>query len=661
MTIEKLSTADGQSKDLLAENIEQLKRLFPEVITEGPNGQTIDFDHLRRLLGDQVEESEERFGLTWHGKARAKLIAQQPSTGTLRPMVEGSVNWDTTQNLFIEGDNLEVLKLLQKSYHQKVKMIYIDPPYNTGKEFIYPDKFDDNLDTYLRYTGQKDADGRAFGTNTETSGRYHTNWLNMIYPRLKLARNLLREDGCIFISIDDHEVDNLRLVCDEVFGEANCIAQICWAGGRKNDSRLVSVSHEYVLCYVKSAQHLSENDTKWRQRKKGLDDIYAAFEKIQQRCKPNDFKTMERELKQWYSDLANSHPAKAHKHYCRVDHRGIYFAADISWPGGGGPKYQVLHPETGRPVAVPSRGWMFSKPERMQEAIDDDRVHFGDDETSVPCIKSYLRDREYQAPYSVLYQDGRAATKRLRKLMGASVFDHPKDENVLAELFEFATTGGGLCLDFFAGSASSAHALMKLSADDKVQRRWISIQLPETLSDKSKTDRKALKKGYKTIADIGRHRVIKAGRELQDSPEVQNLDAGFRALSLDSSNLNLWIASTGDTEQMSLPAESLKPDRSELDIVFEILLKTGLDLSLAINEHAIAGRTVHEMGAGALIVCLAKAIDLELVEGIAALHDELAPEVCRVVFRDSGFADDATKTNAVQILKRHGIEDVKSL
>lgn len=660
--MKKMTAQDGQSMDLIAENIAQLKQLFPEVITEGPNGQTIDFDHLRRVLGDQVETAEERFGFSWHGKAKAKLIAQQPSTGTLRPMPEESVNWAHTGNLFIEGDNLEVLKLLQKSYHKRVKMIYIDPPYNTGKEFIYPDNFADNLETYLRYTGQKDAAGKSFGTNTETSGRYHTNWLNMMYPRLKLARNLLRDDGCIFISIDDHEVDNLRLICDEVFGEANCIAQICWAGGRKNDSRLISVSHEYVLCYVKSAQHLAETSATWRQRKKGLDDIYAAFSKIKTKHSADDYAAMETDLKEWYSDLPNSHPAKAHKHYRRVDSRGIYFAADISWPGGGGPKYPVLHPTTRKPVSVPSRGWMFSKPERMQEMLDDDRVHFGEDESSVPCIKSYLKDREFQAPYSVLYQDGRAATKRLRTLMGGSVFDHPKDENILMELFEFATGDESICLDFFAGSGSSAHALMKLSAQDGLSRRWIVVQLPEKLSEKNKSDRKAMKLGYTTIADICRKRVRKAGAELQSGNATKRLDIGFRALALDTSNLSSWSATSGaEAGQLQLTEAALKPDRTDLDIVFEILLKTGLDLSLAINEHAIGTQTVYEMGAGALIVCLAPAIDLALVEGIGALHDELQPEVCRVVFRDAGFADDATKTNAVQILKRHGIEDVKSL
>ncbi|MBE0436064.1 MAG: site-specific DNA-methyltransferase [Methylomicrobium sp.] len=352
--MEKLDRdSDGSSLNIVQGNIDKLKTLFPDIFSEGK----IDFDKLRETLGDQVETADERYNFTWHGKSAARRIAQTPSTGTLRPCKEESKNWDTTQNLFIEGDNLEVLKLLQKSYHKQVKMIYIDPPYNTGKEFIYPDNYKDNLDTYLEYTGQKDSEGRKFGTNAETSGRYHTNWLNMMYPRLKLARNLLRDDGVIFISIDDNEVANLRKLCDEVFGEDNFVSQFVWSGGRKNDSKLVSVSHEYVIAYVRSLEWYNQNKILWRQRKKGLEDIYSQHEKLKRQLH-DDYGAMTERLKNWFKGLPDSHPAKAHKHYSWVDSRGVYFPDNISWPGGGGPKYEVLHPITNKPVKVPSRGWM---------------------------------------------------------------------------------------------------------------------------------------------------------------------------------------------------------------------------------------------------------------------------------------------------------------
>ena len=620
MTIEKMTAADGQSKNLLAENIEQLKRLFPEVITEGPNGPSIDFDHLRRLLGDQVEESEERFGLNWHGKARAKLIAQQPSTGTLRPMVEESVNWDSTQNLFIEGDNLEVLKLLQKSYHQKVKMIYIDPPYNTGKEFIYPDKFDDNLDTYLRYTGQKDDEGRAFGTNTETSGRYHTNWLNMIYPRLKLARNLLREDGCIFISIDDHEVDNLRLVCDEVFGEANFVATVIWQRvyAPKNSAKHLSEDHDYVLIYAKDGEiwrpRLLPRSTAANNRYQNLDD----------------------------------------------DPRGPWkpenFTARNFYSGG---QYEVVGP-TGKTFSA-GRGlyWRVSL-ESFKKLDADNRVWWGANGKSSPAQKKFLSEvKDGITPQTLWkYEDvghTQEAKKELLKYVNfqetENVLNSVKPVRLIRRMLQVATLAdtGDLVLDFFAGSGPTLHGVLAQNAEDGGNRRCISVQLPEPL--------KVEEADFASIADLAKARARNVETELQEA-DPNYVRAGLRLLSLSSSNRVAWA---GDSEDLIATAESLKPDRSELDIVFEILLKTGLDLSLTINEHNIAGHAVYEMGAGALMVCLAKTIDLELVEGIGALHDALAPEVCRVVFRDAGFADDATKTNAVQILKRHGIEDVKSL
>jgi adenine-specific DNA-methyltransferase len=406
--MQKITLEDGQSANIIDENIAGLKALFPDAFTSSG----VNFDVLRQLLGDAsvLEEGEEKYGLNWHGKKMARQIALTPSVGTLLPCPEESVDWENSQNLFIEGDNLEVLKLLQKSYARQIKLIYIDPPYNTGKEFVYPDKFQDNLQTYLKYTGQVDSEGVKFSSNTETGGRKHTNWLNMMLPRLRVAKNLLKSDGAIFVSCDENEHTRLRALMDEVFGEENFVADMVWAAGRKNDSKLVSISHEYIVCYAREIGYLKENNILWRQRKKGLDEIYAQYEKLKAKF-GNNYEGMTEGLRAWFKSLPDGAPAKAHKHYKCIDKRGIYFPADISWPGGGGPKYEVLHPVTKKPVKVPQRGWMTANEANMQAWIDDDRVHFGKDENSVPCIKAYLADQEFQAPYSVFYQDGRAATK----------------------------------------------------------------------------------------------------------------------------------------------------------------------------------------------------------------------------------------------------------
>lgn len=436
----KPEVMSGESLDIAAQRRDELKQLFPGVFTETKDADgnvvsTIDFERLKAELGtfsDIYEGRRERYGMEWPGKRDCMKVIQEPSRATLKPCPDESVDWDTTKNLFIEGDNLEVLKLLQKSYYGKVKMIYIDPPYNTGNEFIYPDNYQENLDTYLAFAGLLDDEGKKFTTNTASEGRFHSKWLNMMFPRIYLAKNLLKEDGVIFVSIDDNEVENTRRLLDEIFGEENFVAQFTWSGGRKNDSKLVSVSHEYVVCYVKSSAYLAENKIIWRQKKKGLEDIYKAADKAVKEAN-GDFEHATQLLKNWFKDLPNSAPAKQHKHYSYIDERGVYFPDNISWPGGGGPDYEVIHPQTLKPVKVPSRGWMFADPKKMQVLINDNRVHFGPDETYVPCIKSYLKDREDQVPYSVFYQDGRAATKRLRALMGDDVFDHPKDELVLKE------------------------------------------------------------------------------------------------------------------------------------------------------------------------------------------------------------------------------------
>lgn len=671
--MKKLTAADPETKsrDLFAENLKRLKALFPELVTEGPNGAAVNVDSLKQLVGDKtVTDTDEKYGLNWHGKRRARQLALMPSSGTLRPCPEDSVDWDTTQNLMIEGDNMEVLKLLQKSYAGKVQLIYIDPPYNTGKDFVYPDDFTDSIRNYLELTGQV-VGGRTISSNTEASGRFHTDWLNMMYPRLKLARDLLTQDGAIFVSCDEAEQARLRLAMDDVFGGENFVADMVWAAGRKNDSRLISVSHEYIVCYARDAGFLTEQKIEWRQRKKGLEDIYAQYEKLKREHGTN-YEAMTAGMKDWYKGLADSHPAKAHKHYAHVDARGVYFPDNISWPGGGGPKYEVLHPKTKKPVAVPSRGWMTSDPLKMQKWIDEDRVHFGPDESSVPCIKSYLNDRELQTPYSVFYQDGRAATKRLRELMGGDCFDFPKDEAVLQEIVEMVTSGNALVIDFFAGSGTTGHAVMAQNVTDGGNRRYILVQLPEPLDPENKDQKAAanfcdaLGKA-RTIAELTKERLRRAATKIKDESPTFAGDLGFRVFKLDSSNIRAWEPDRNDLDQTLLDhAEHLEEGRTEQDILYELLLKLGLDLCIPIETKAIAGKAVHSIGGGVLMACLSNQIARDEVEplaqGIAEWHEALAPAgdtTC--VFRDSAFADDVAKTNLAAILNQHGLTTVRSL
>ncbi|MBU1053020.1 MAG: site-specific DNA-methyltransferase [Proteobacteria bacterium] len=513
---------DGASPDIVEKNIEKIKELFPEVFIE----KKIDFNVLREILGDYIDDRPERYSFTWNGKNHARRIAQTPSTGTLRPCPEESVNWNATQNLFIEGDNLEVLKLLQKSYHKKVKMIYIDPPYNTGNEFIYPDKFKDNLNTYLRYTGQIDKEGLKFSANSETSGRYHTNWLNMMYPRLKLAKNLLKDDGALFISIDDIEVSNLRKICDEIFGEENLMAIFPWRKRTaKNDCPFgISQDFEWCLAYTK----------------------------------------------------------------------------------------------------------------------------FGQEETWMP-VSTLLPEGIGNA------ENG---TKEIDALFQRKIFPFPKPSTLIRHFLSLDPSSDGLVLDFFAGSCPTAQAVIELNVKDKGNRRFIMIQLPEPCDEKSEAN----KAGYESIAEIGKERIRRLIKKKEKENSEYSGDLGFKVFKLDSSNIKTWDADFDNLEDALFNAvENIKPDRSEADVLYELLLKYGLDLAVPIKEKKIEGKTVYIIGGGSLIVCLADNISLGVVEHIAALKNKLKPEVMRVIFKDSGFKDDVVKTNAVQTLHQAGIDDVKSL
>ena len=638
---------DSQSMDIVADNISKLKELFPEAFIEGK----VDFDALKEVLGDYVDGREERYSFTWNGKSKARMLAQTPSAGTLRPCKEESVDWDNTQNLFIEGDNLEVLKLLQKSYHKKVKMIYIDPPYNTGKDFVYKDNFKDNIKNYKEITGQVDGEGRNLSNNPETSGRYHTDWLNMMYPRLKLARNLLKDDGVIFISIDDNEFANIRKIADEIFGEENFIASIVWQGGRKNDSRRFSVVHDYILVYVKNENYLSAREVKWRERKEGLDQVYEKHKALLKKHGSN-YDEASKELKEWFNDLGENDPSKEHSHYSKMDEGGVYYGDNISSPNY---RENLIFEYKG--YKPPKNGWRYNQ-EAMARLDREGLLIFPSSKESRIQYKRYLHHTETWAPSTFLYKDRRAASKSLSALMGGEFFDFPKDISVLARLIDTFTGESDLVLDFFAGSSAFAHACIELNVRRSKANRFVMVQLPEITDEKSE----AFKAGYKTISDISKERIRRAACQIKDeNPDYQG-DLGFKVFKLDSTNIKPWELDFDLTEQdLEDQISNIKHGRKEEDVLYEVLLKYGLDLTLPIAEHSVAGHKVFDIGMGALVICLSDDITLDVVEGIVKLKDELNTEIIRVVFKDAGFADDVVKTNAVQILKQAGIEDVRSL
>lgn len=673
---------DSTSTNIVADNISKLKALFPEAFTEGK----VDFDALKEVLGDYVDGRDERYSFTWNGKSKARMIAQTPSTGTLRPCKEESVDWDSTQNLFIEGDNLEVLKLLQKSYHKKVKMIYIDPPYNTGKDFVYKDNFKDNIKNYKEITGQVDGEGRNLSNNPETSGRYHTDWLNMMYPRLKLARNLLRDDGVIFISIDDSEVSNLRKICDEIFGEENFIASLIWEKGRKNDAKLVSVGHEYILVFSKSKSFFQELKVKWREVKPGAKEILEEYLQLRMRFKDDD-DAVEKGIRDFYQSLPSGHPSKKHSRYNKVDNKGVWRDDNMSWPGGSGPTYDVIHPYTGLACVVPEGGWRYGTLEKMEEMIRNGKVVFRSDHTEPPIRKTYLvevddievedsddvdnaeaEDLPIQVAGSYFYRSALQASNELVQLFGKKVFNNPKDKEVLARWIEYVDTSDtDIVLDFFAGSGTTGHAVLDLNMTSNLAIRYILVQLPEVIEPKAKGAKPAvafLEKIKKrcVVSELTKERLRRAAAKIQaENPDYQG-DLGFKVFKLDSTNIKPWELDFDLTEQdLEDQISNIKPDRKDEDVLYEVLLKYGLDLTLPITEHSIDGHKVFNIGMGALIVCLSDKISLEVAEGIAKLKEELNPEIMRVVFKDAGFADDVVKTNALQILKQAGIEDVRSL
>lgn len=661
-----------QSHDVVGSNIDKIARLFPNCVTErlGKDGKpelAIDFEKLQaELSNDILADGEERYQFTWPDKRAANRLANTPTTMTLRPCREESVDFDNTQNLYIEGDNLDVLKVLRETYLGKVKMIYIDPPYNTGNDFVYNDDFAQGKSDFEQSSGLFDEEGNQtidpMQRNTESNGRFHTDWLNMIYPRLKVARDLLSEDGVIFISIDENELVNLKKVCDEVFGEVNFITEIIWSAGRKNDSKYISVSHEYIVCYFRNAECIKQQKIIWREKKRGLEDIYAAYEVLKKKYGDN-IEEIEKGLKLWYKHLADGHPAKDHKHYSCVDERGVFFPADISWPGGGGPKYEVLHPITHKPVSIPSRGWLFSE-HRMKEMIEQGFVCFGRNENSVPTLKSYLKDREYAVPYSVFYQDGRASSKRLATLMGGKVFENPKDEEVVQRIIEFCgTSEGDIVLDFFSGSGTTAHSVFLANASKNVNRHFILVQLNEDIDPKKTKSEKSKKVAMSAIklldslhkphniCEIGKERIRRAGKKIKeenaDKESIQKLDIGFRVLKLDSSNMEDVYYTPQEFSIQDMFADNIKSDRTSEDLLFQVMLDLGIELSAKIETQQIAGKHVHLVDDNYLVACFDTDVNESTIMEIAKLKPVY------FVMRDASAANDNVIDNFEQIFRHY--------
>ena len=575
------------------------------------------------------------------------------------------MDWDTTQNLMIEGDNLEVLKLLQKSYAAKVKLIYIDPPYNTGKDFVYPDDFKDNIRNYLELTGQVEG-GRRISSNTEASGRFHTDWLNMMYPRLKLARALLSADGVVFISIDDAEVAHLRQVCDDLFGAENFVAEVIWEGANKNDARQIGTVHEYVIVYARNRETLPRE---WGLKKEGVEPVLVEVERLKQ-LHGDNLGAASEALSTWFRSMKAT-PSFLNRRFRYIDERGAYKEDDPTAPGGR--KYNLVDPRNDRIIPLrKGRGWAFSQ-EEFNRLVQEGRISFVT-ETSV-MVRRYLHETDSLTPPSVYYQPARSASERLTALMGAEVFDFPKDETVVAKFIEMATSQTHdecIVMDFFAGSGTTGHSVLNQNTSDDRRRRYILVQLPEPLDPENKDQKVAAdfcdKLGKpRNIAELTKERLRRAAKKIKDENPMFAGDLGFRVFKLDSSNIRAWEPDRDDLNRTLLDhAEHLQYGRTEQDILYELLLKLGLDLCMPIETRTIAAKAVHSIGGGVLLTCLATQISRDEVEplaqGIVDWHKALAPAgdtTC--VFRDSAFADDVAKTNLAAILNQHGLTTVRSL
>jgi len=617
--IDQPERLDLRSFDMVEERHQELLRLFPEVRAEGAK---LDFDRLRLALGEMIDVGKERYGMSWPGKADCFRTIQAPSLGTLRPSPDESVAFDTTENLIIEGDNLEVLKLLQKSYLGKVKMIYIDPPYNTGNDFIYPDDYTESLQTYLEYTGQVDDHGHRFGTNSDADGRFHSKWLNMMYPRLYLARNLLREDGVIFVSCDDGEVSNLRTSMNEIFGEEHFVAQFVWKARQFTDARAitnVSTDHEYIVAYSRTPDFSL----------RGVERDESKF----------------------------SNPDG--------DSRGPWMSRSILGLATKEQRpnlhYDLVEPTSGRVFPPsPATGWRYS-PDKMAELVADGRIIFPTRDNGRPREKKFRQDMQSERIAFRSVIDGvhtADGTQEVRDLLGEEVFSFPKPAKMVEALAEQALANEGVVLDFFAGSGTTAHAVLDLNKQDGGNRKFILVQLPEPTG----------RDDYPTIADITKERVRRVIKKLNEEDEgklaldgAAPQDRGFRVFKLAESNFTTWDGKVPHDEQaleeqLDMHVDHIRPGRTEQDLLFEILLKSGFPLTEQVDAVPMAGKTVYAVAQGALFICLERELTLELIRTMADSRPQ------RVVCLDEGFAgNDQLKANAVQIFKSKGVPSFKTV
>ena len=683
--------------NLADENYAKLAALFPNAVTEAIDPETgevvraIDKDVLMQEINTHVVEGrEERYQFTWPDKRKAVLAANAPISAALRPVRADSVGKDGTpggwdsENLYIEGDNLDVLKLLRETYLGKVKMIYIDPPYNTGNDFVYEDDFAEETDSYMARSGQYDEQGNRLTQNTESNGRFHTDWLNMMYPRLRVAKDLLAEDGVIFISIDDSELENLKKICNEVFGITNFVVCLVYDKNRKNDAKYFSVGHEYMLAYFKNITYIKEMGIVLRASKEGVEEVREEFIRLREEY-GDDWKRINEGLKKLYSSWPAGDPRRALARFSKVDEKGPYRDdGNINWPGGGGPMYDVIHPKTGKLCKKPVSGWRYSTLERLQEEIDKGHVVFGPDETTVPRVRLNLFEQNTEVMRSVHFSYAQTTTNEFNKLFdGKRVFENPKSISDIKQLIEYVTgnTGDDIILDFFSGSATTAHAVMQLNAEDGGHRQFIMVQLPEMCDEKSE----AYKAGYQNICEIGKERIRRAGRKIKEACEPKPLisfycfdpndpnygkkqsevtsegkpcpDIGFRVLRLDSSNMqDVYYNPAALTQSMlDMTTDNIKPDRTPEDLLFQVMLELGVLPSSEISETTIDGHKVFDVADGFLLACFDAGVTTETVTAIAKRHPYYA------VFRDSSLQSDSVAANFEQIFEAYSPSTVRKV
>jgi adenine-specific DNA-methyltransferase len=629
-----------QTKDITTQNIHQIAQLFPQVITEkedadGNTVKAIDFEALKQHLSNViVEGSDERYRLDWPGKRASILKANTPITTTLKPDRESSVNFDTTENVYIEGDNFEVLKVLQESYLGKIKMIYIDPPYNTGKDFVYKDNFKVSKDEYEAELGIEDEEGGKLFKNTDTNGRFHSDWLSMMYERLLVARDLLTDDGVIFMSIDDNEVHNLRKMADEVFGEENFVCEfIVNSNSTKNNAKLVSISHEYIICFSKNKAELNDD---WEIEKNNVKEYTKrANQLIKKGLSLDEIHLELLELVKYprFYDL---------DHYTYADDKGVYQTDNPGGVTNGNTSTKILHPVTNKECTQPNGGWRY-KEEDIIRMLKKDEFSFGEDETIIPRPKRYLSDYIFQIPKSNLYFDSQSSTKWLKS--EKLPFDFPKSIDLVFHLIKMIKTDD-IILDFFSGSATSAHSVMQLNAQDGGSRKFIMVQLPEETDEKSE----AYKAGYKTIPEIGRERIHRAGKKILEEnadklkERTTPLDVGFRVYKTSESILKDVAKHPNEVTQTNLfkDEDNIKEDATDEDILTSVILDFGLTLDHPIEIKFITGSNVYIVDTDSLVACFNKNIDMQVVEEMAKMQP------LRAVFRDACFKDDKDLINTVE-------------